>query len=361
MKPAPGLNPAEPAGPLEALDTASIDAVIDALLSMDPPVRVLAAQETGLSIPVPPEVPLRAGQAISGIGSALELCLPSDLPAIVEAWQRARLRRASRVVVHLRHEPDHEVTMHFLDARHRFGIYLGILVGTDGPVDGRHDKPALFRPRVCTMDRDEVSVVRALGPTVAQILGWTADDLVGKKTLELIHPDDRSLAIANWMEMLSRPGFSQRAVTRYRHRDGQYIWFEVEHSNELNDPARRLVRSEMVDVSERMDAIEQLCAGEQLLRRLTEALPLGVIQVDAARNIVYRNELVLEILGTKASDRLAEQFAKVSPADRGPLEAALATCSDRARPPSSRSPSVTRTSRGAAISPCARSARATTR
>jgi PAS domain-containing protein len=81
----------------------------------------------------------------------------------------------------------------------------------------------------------------------------------------------RAPAIANWMEMLARPGFSQRAVMRYRHRDGQYIWFEVEHSNVLNDPAVRLVRSEMVDVSERMDAIEQLRAGEQLLRRLTEA------------------------------------------------------------------------------------------
>jgi PAS domain-containing protein len=74
---------------------------------------------------------------------------------------------------------------------------------------------------------------------------------------------------------------------RYRDRDGQSIWFEVTHSNLLNDQAHRVVRSEMVDVSERMDAVERLRAGEQLLRRLTEALPLGVVQIDANRTIVY--------------------------------------------------------------------------
>jgi PAS domain S-box-containing protein len=116
----------------------------------------------------------------------------------------------------------------------------------------------------------------SVGPTVAQILGRTAEDLVGKKTLDLIHPDERAPAIANRMEMLSRPGLSQRAIMRCRHRDGQYIWFEITHSNLLNDPALRVVRSEMVDVSERMEAIEQLRAGERLRRRSTEALALGM-------------------------------------------------------------------------------------
>jgi diguanylate cyclase (GGDEF)-like protein/PAS domain S-box-containing protein len=323
MKPVEGLDVSGRAAQPQALETETIDAVIDALLGADPPPRVLAAQESGLGIPVPAAVPLGTGQAISGVGSALELCLPGDLQAIVEAWERVRLRRASQVVVHLRDDPGHEVTMHLVDARHRFGVYLVVLVGTRVGLGGTLKKPELFRPRVCTIDRDEVSVVLALGPTVPQILGWSDQDLVGKKTLDLIHPDDRAPAIANWMEMLGRPGLSQRAIMRYRHRDGQYIWFEVTHSNLLNDPAQRLVRSEMVDVSERMDATERLRAGEQLLRRLTEALPLGVIQIDAARNVVYRNELVLEILATTDSLTLDDQFARVAPADRGRLESAL--------------------------------------
>jgi PAS domain-containing protein len=110
---------------------------------------------------------------------------------------------------------------------------------------------------------------------------------------------------------------------RYRHRNGQSIWFEITHSNLLNDQAHRVVRSEMVDVSERMDAVERLRAGEQLLRRLTEALPLGVVQIDANRTIVYRNELALEILDATNSATLDEWFAGVARADRRPLESAL--------------------------------------
>jgi PAS domain S-box-containing protein len=132
--------------------------------------------------------------------------------------------------------------------------------------------------------RDELSVVKAVSPLLAKIPGWTAEELVRNNTLFLVHPDDRGLAIANWMEMLARPGFSQRAVMRYRYRDGQYIWFEVEHSNELNEPTRRLVRSQMVDVSERMDPI---------------------------------------ILGSANGDRLDDWFANVACADRGPLDSVL--------------------------------------
>jgi PAS domain S-box-containing protein len=291
------------------------------------------------------------------IDSLLSADPPPHVLAIVEAWEHVRLRRGSQVMVHLRDDPGHEVTMHFVDARHRFGVYLVVLVGTRVGLGGTLKKPALFRPRICTIDRDEVSVLLALGPTVSQILGWSDQELVGKKTLDLIHPDDRPPAIANWMETLGRPGFSQRAIVRYRHRDGQYIWFEVTHSNLLNDPPQRLVRSEMVDVSERMDATERLRAGEQLLRRLTEALPLGVIQIDAARNVVYRNELVLEILATTDSLTVDEQFARVAPADRGQLESALCAVLERgAKADLELTMGRWAAMRGAAASPCARSA-----
>jgi hypothetical protein len=105
MEPVPGVDDSRRLAPLDVLETETLDAAIDSLLATDPPPHVLAAQDTGLSIPVPTEVPLKAGQAISGIASALDLCLPSDLQAVVEAWQRARLRRAANVFVRLRHDP----------------------------------------------------------------------------------------------------------------------------------------------------------------------------------------------------------------------------------------------------------------
>jgi diguanylate cyclase (GGDEF)-like protein/PAS domain S-box-containing protein len=57
------------------------------------------------------------------------------------------------------------------------------------------------------------------------------------------------------------------------------------------------VLAEMVDTSDEMAATEALRAGEELLRRLTEALPVGVVQFDAVGRVVYRNDRLASILG----------------------------------------------------------------
>jgi diguanylate cyclase (GGDEF)-like protein/PAS domain S-box-containing protein len=102
----------------------------------------------------------------------------------------------------------------------------------------------------------------------------------------------------------------------------------VTHCNLLGDPARRCVVSEMVDVSERMEAVDALRAREALLRRLTEALPLGIIQIDAERRVVYRNKRLSAILGQADAATLDDHFRHVAPADRGAFDAALTALLD---------------------------------
>src|SRR5205085_6054621 len=53
-----------------------------------------------------------------------------------------------------------------------------------------------------------------------------------------------------------------------------------------------LVLGEMLDITDEMAAEEALRASEQLLRRLTEALPMSIVQLDVDRRIVYQNARV---------------------------------------------------------------------
>jgi diguanylate cyclase (GGDEF)-like protein/PAS domain S-box-containing protein len=68
-------------------------------------------------------------------------------------------------------------------------------------------------------------------------------------------------------------------------------------------------------------------AGEQPLHRLAEALPLGVVQVDAQGRIVYTNHRLHAILGTVRAATVEEQLSTVLPEDRelvqGAFEAVL--------------------------------------
>lgn len=329
MTPGKGLSVPSRVTLPKPLGIETIDAVIDSLLGGDPPPRVMAFDETGLGTPLPPQVPVARASRITGRATALEMCVPDDLQPIVEAWERARAAGAASVTVHLLAEPTTDVALHFVDARHRYGVYLGVFVGFCGDIGGG-ERSSLFRTRVCSLERDKVSIVRAIGPTVTEVLGWTEDELIGNRTMDIIHPDDRAPAIANWMEMLRRPGVGQRVLTRYRQRDGHYVWLEITHRNLLNDPAHGFVHSEMVDVTDRMEAVEALRANEQLLRRLTEALPLGIVQVDGHRRVVYRNDRLSEVLGRADADTLDEHFSDVAEADRGSLGAALAAVLGRA-------------------------------
>ncbi|HLH13802.1 MAG TPA: sensor domain-containing diguanylate cyclase, partial [Solirubrobacteraceae bacterium] len=158
---------------------------------------------------------------------------------------------------------------------------------------------------------------------LTQILGWSAAEMIGRRSIEFIHPDDHALAIDNWMEMLSAPGLARRVRLRHRRRDGAWVWFEVTNHNFLDDPTRTSVFCELVDISEEMAAAEEVRARKELLDRIAEAIPMGLLQVDAAGGVVYTNDRLHEILGVGPAASAEEQFACLLEDDRGRLMAAL--------------------------------------
>ena len=158
---------------------------------------------------------------------------------------------------------------------------------------------------------------------ITKILGWSAEELEGHRTVEFIHPDDHALAVDNWVEMLAVPGPGRRVRLRHRRRDDSWVWFEVTNHNLTRDPDHKCVVSEMVDISEEMAAHEELRAREQLLDRLATAMPVGMFQIDAERRIVYTNDRLHQILGVERSGTVEEQLATVAEADRPVLERAL--------------------------------------
>src|SRR5664279_3378652 len=123
-----------------------------------------------------------------------------------------------------------------------------------------------------------------------RLLAWTGPQLVGRRALVFVHPDDQIRAIANWVAMLQSPDDQVRVRLRHRHADGTWLWFEVINLHRLADPQHGDVLGEMVEITDEMAAQEALRTRTLLLQRLTESLPMGVAQLDLARRIVYRNE-----------------------------------------------------------------------
>ncbi|WP_244652372.1 hybrid sensor histidine kinase/response regulator [Pseudomonas sp. CFBP 8771] len=65
--------------------------------------------------------------------------------------------------------------------------------------------------------------ITAINPAWSRVLGWSAEDLVGRHAIDLIHPDDHE-AVAIAMVPLFRSERLHDMTCRLRHRDGSYRW-----------------------------------------------------------------------------------------------------------------------------------------
>jgi diguanylate cyclase (GGDEF)-like protein len=70
---------------------------------------------------------------------------------------------------------------------------------------------------------------------------------------------------------------------------------------------------------------ERLYARSQLLSRLSDALPVGVFQVNMAGHVTFTNDRLHVIVGVGLRATIAEQMASIADEDRPLFEAALAT------------------------------------
>jgi len=289
------------------LEQSTIDTVLTSLLAQDPPALVAAIGENGLFVPMPTSVPLRGHVVIEGVSSALELVVPDDVNDVLDCWQAARTVGAARVLVHPATDPGLEMVIHYVDATHAHGVYLGLMFGLPDVVQGQTQPGNALRPRYGTMEKSNLSTILSCDKSVQRMLGWDADELVGRRSLDFVHPEDRQRVIANWMDLMNSPGATRRVRQRHKRPGGGWMWLEVTNHNLLEDPDRRCMLVELVDISEEMAATEALRAGEELLRTLTEALPVGVVQLGLDGRIVYRNDRAESVMGCQL--RAGEAFA----------------------------------------------------
>jgi diguanylate cyclase (GGDEF)-like protein len=124
--------------------------------------------------------------------------------------------------------------------------------------------------------------------------------------------------------MIDAPGETRRFEGRYRTPEGEWRWIECINVNRLNDPDNPVVETTMRKITiEKVSLTEQLRARQQLLSRLSDAMPIGMFQIDSDRTITFTNDRLHVILGCPACATVVAQFACVEEEDRHLLDTAL--------------------------------------
>ena len=110
-------------------------------------------------------------------------------------------------------------------------------------------------------------VVRYVSPAVERVFGWTVEDLLGRTTVHLCHPDDVATAVA--LRDAVYAGQPGRGVLRFRMKSGTYAWIEATMRPVDAAQGGGMVAT-LRDVSGQVEAEEALRRSEEQFRRLAD-------------------------------------------------------------------------------------------
>jgi diguanylate cyclase (GGDEF)-like protein/PAS domain S-box-containing protein len=296
-------------------------------LSGHPGAVVGALGPDGVPVGLPSALALGSGHRVDD-RSLLAIIAPDEASRVVAAFHAALERGVAAVNVRLADPQAGLATVHYFDLRAAHGVILRTVVPhhTAGETEVPVVDVAAARPRLAVVHKDERSRICNADAATSELLGWERDELIGRPTIELIHPDDQPRAIDNWMAFIST-GSRHTVRLRYRTKAGEWLWMET--SNELvADPTKqaRHVVCQMIDISEEMAATEALRHNEELLRRLAETVPVGLAEIGADRTVLFSNQTFRALLGHGAIGSAEDLTATVGGPDADLLSATIDDC-----------------------------------
>lgn len=161
-----------------------------------------------------------------------------------------------------------------------------------------------------------------ISPSIADLLGWDPDELVGRPTAHLWHPDDRDAAVA--LRDAVYGGVAGEAVLRLRAKDGDYRWVDIAMQPYVDARGGEGAVGSFRDVTARVEAeqaLERSLAEQSLLATQLEA-------VDRAKSRMFQNishefRTPLTIIQGPQRELLADPSVRLSTRQRQDLEGSL--------------------------------------
>ena len=149
---------------------------------------------------------------------------------------------------------------------------------------------------------DENSVPVFASDSLYRIMGQTPEEVLGIRTLNYVHPDDKERLEQHVQNVIDNPGKPISIVYRRIKKDGTVIWCDGVAINFLDDPAIRGIVVNFRDITERVKAEQALRDSENRFRSLIENSSDVIVVADKDMNIVFISDSVFRLTGFKPGE-----------------------------------------------------------
>ncbi|HEX8392074.1 MAG TPA: EAL domain-containing protein [Longimicrobium sp.] len=175
------------------------------------------------------------------------------------------------------------------------------------PAAALRESEAYFRSLVENA-RDVIHVINAdrttryITPSVKRLVGYDAEELIGRNILDLLHPDDVAGLLDELRAARGVPATGLPLEVRVRHRNGEWRIFEGVGRNLLDDPVVRGVVINSRDVTDRRRRDDQI----RRLASIPEQSPNPILECDLAGQPQYVNPAAERLIMDMRLDGPAE-------------------------------------------------------
>jgi len=149
--------------------------------------------------------------------------------------------------------------------------------------------------------------IRYESPSVARMLGYAPNALVGTSAFDLIYPEDLAQIANAFMEGLSTPGFLHRGEYRLRHCSGELRHIEIVTRYLLEDPVIAGIIINGRDITDRKQAETVLRESEIKFHSVITESVDGIVLTDEDGRIIEFNNAHEKITG-QTRDEMLGQF-----------------------------------------------------
>jgi PAS domain S-box-containing protein len=166
---------------------------------------------------------------------------------------------------------------------------------------------------------DPSGILAVCNEALCTMLGYSRDELQGKRFSEVTHPDDQSISEEQLRKLVSGQIETTHFDKRYLHRDGHVVWTRMDVSSVVDDSGRVLhFVAHIDDISPRKLAEAAATASEAGFRLAFESAASGMALIDPATGRFLKvNQAGCEMLGYSQDEILGLTIQDVTaPADR---------------------------------------------
>jgi diguanylate cyclase (GGDEF)-like protein/PAS domain S-box-containing protein len=155
---------------------------------------------------------------------------------------------------------------------------------------------------------DGLGTIAYASPSVERFLGYKPDELIGKRSLDLILSDDKPKAVKDFGRALLTKETLIPDVFRVRHKDGTERILEGFGKNLLDNPVVAGFVMNVRDVTDRKEAEEALQKSEERYRQLVENASDIVFTTDSTGHFTFVNPVALRITGYREEEAIGMHY-----------------------------------------------------